>query len=94
MTCNGHVRAYSPFVINSNNIADDCIECARLLSRYEAATFEQAKLQNMLGIAQHIADPSSTHRLKLEAYQVMARQGMARSTFVHHQDTFHKSPTQ
>lgn len=69
----------------------ECLECARLLGKYEAATFEQAKIHNALGIAERSGDRTSTRRLTLDAYDVTSRQRNARAAFEQHRETCHRS---
>ena len=90
-SCNGNSHALVPYVINSYNIAEECGECAHLLCKYEAATFEQAKIHNALAIAEHLQDRLSTRLIKLEAYEVTARRSRVRSALVQHQRLAHHS---
>jgi hypothetical protein len=69
----------------------DCAKCVRLLSEYEAATFEQAKIHNALDIVQHREDRLSCRVLKLEAYAITARRNGAHAAFVQHQEIEHRS---
>ena len=89
-SCDGNSRAFLSSVISSYNIADECAECTYLLCKYEAATFEQAKIHNALDIAEYLQDRLSTRLIKLEAYEVTARRGSACSALVRHQRLAHR----
>ncbi len=67
----------------------ECLECDRLQSQYEAATFEQAKIHNALDIASQLRDPASTRRLTLEAYEVTARRRKTRAAVAQHRRAVH-----
>jgi hypothetical protein len=77
-------------VIGSDNLASECVECALLLGKYEAATFEQAKIHNAMDIARHLGDRLATRRLTLEAYEVTARRHTARAVLMQHRDAAHR----
>jgi len=76
--------------MSSNRMSDACLECALLLGKYEAATFEQAKIHNALDRAQHLNDPISARRLKLEAYDITARRRSSLDAYEQHQDAAHR----
>jgi hypothetical protein len=63
----------------------------RLLSEYEAATFEQAKIHNVLDTAQYREDRLSYRILKMEAYAITSRRSSAHLAFGRHQDEAHGS---
>jgi|ERR1700733_1758329 hypothetical protein len=90
-TCNGDACALSTVVTDSSLPIDECVECALLLTKYEAATFAQAKIQNALDIAQSLSDAPSLRRLTLEARDVAARRITARAAFLEHRDVAHLS---
>src|ERR1700735_3160747 len=69
---------------------DECVECARLLARYEAATFEQARIHNAFDLALNLGDYPSTRHIKLEAFAVTTRRNGARAEFVDHQAMAHR----
>jgi hypothetical protein len=75
----------------STSVADGCPECARLLSEYEAATFEQSKIHNALNIANHLRDRDGARRLTLDAYDVTARQRKARAALAEHHAAVHQT---
>jgi len=79
-------------VSSSYNILDECVECARLLSGYEAITFEQARVLNALESAEAIGDRMAIRRRKLEACEVTARQRAAREDLRRHRDSDHAIP--
>lgn len=91
VTCDGNSRACCLCVNSSYKIADKCMECVRLLSNYEAATFEQAKIHNALDTAQYREDRLAHRVLKMEAYAITSRRGSAHLAFVLHQDEAHGS---
>jgi len=72
-----------------SSTSSECLECDRLLSQYEAATFEQARVHNALEIANHIRDRAVTRRLTLEAYEVTARRRNARAALAEHHELIH-----
>ena len=74
----------------STGATDGCLECLELLSTYEAATFEQAKIHNALSIANHLRDRTAAKRLTLEAYEVTGRQRRARAALAEHQAMAHQ----
>jgi hypothetical protein len=87
MRYSGSARALSLVVSGAYEIKDDCTGCAYLLSKYEAATFEQARIHNELDLAERLRIP--TQSLKLEAYEVTARRNSARAAFQQHHQTAH-----
>jgi hypothetical protein len=87
----GRWRALSVIVSSSYNTTDGCADCARLLSKYEAITFEQARILNALATAFVIGDRIAIRRRKLEAYDVTARQRAACEALRGHQDLDHTS---
>lgn len=75
--------------MDSSRSLDNCAECALLLSKYEDATFELARIENTLDIAQHNFDIPSIRRFTGEAQDVAARHRAARAAFLQHRDTTH-----
>jgi hypothetical protein len=75
----------------NENWTTECVECARFLAKYEAATFEQARIHNALDLALLIGDYPSTRHIKIEAYAVTARRNNARAAFAEHQEAAHRS---
>lgn len=72
-----------------NPVIHQCPDCERLLSQYEAATFEQAKVHNALDAANYLRDPAITRRLTLEAYAVTACRRRARAALAQHHEAVH-----
>lgn len=70
-------------------MAGACVECALLLGKFEAATFEQARIHNALDRAQHFNDLISARRLKLEERYITARRRSSLDAYEHHQDAAH-----
>jgi hypothetical protein len=70
-----------------------CVECAHLLGKYEAATFEQAKLDSAWEMALYSNEPLSARLLYFEAELAAIRRSSARATFVQHQNAAHESVT-
>ena len=77
-------------MISSFVIPEDCVECARLWSKYEATTFEQAKLHNRLDTAQLLRDCPSIRRFTSEVYDVTTRRDTVRAIFRQHQNAVHQ----
>jgi hypothetical protein len=77
-------------MMSNGNTAAECIECSRLLARYEAATFEQARIHNALDLAERCGDYTSTRYLKLEAFAVTARRNDAHAAYVEHEKKDHR----
>jgi len=90
VTRNGNSRAWISVMNSSYDLADGCPKCVRLLSEYEAATFEQARIHNSLDIVQHCEDRLSSRVLKLEAYTITARRNGAHAAFLQHQEIEHR----
>ncbi len=72
----------------------DCQECDRLVSQYEAATFVQVKIHNQLDIACRLRDRALTRRLTLEAYEITARRTTAREALARHRQSAHAAVKQ
>lgn len=72
-----------------NSASSECPECDRLLSQYQSATFEQAKIHDALEEANYVRDRASTRRLTLEAYEVTSRRRGARAALAKHHETAH-----
>src|SRR5580698_2216304 len=68
---------------------DECAECARLLAKYEAATFEHARIHNAFDLANRLGDYTSTRRIRLEVEAVTALRHGAHAAFVQHQGRTH-----
>jgi hypothetical protein len=72
-----------------NPVISECPECGRLLSQYQAATFEQAKIHDALDEANYLRDRASSRRLTLEAYEVTSRRRGARAALARHHESAH-----
>jgi hypothetical protein len=75
--------------MDSNANIEQCLDCARLLGRYEALTFEQARIHNWLDLSRIGTDRKETKRLTLLAFDVTARRDEAREAFREHQVAGH-----
>jgi hypothetical protein len=82
------------FVMNDKNAAVECEQCIVLLSRYEAATFAEARLHNAQDIASHIGNPAEVRSLEIEAEAITARRTRLREALVLHEETNHGSAPQ
>lgn len=71
------------------NNSPECLECDLLLSRYESATFELARIHNALDIAERIGDGQVSRKLRLEAYDAAERKRIARSALARHRELTH-----
>jgi hypothetical protein len=76
-------------MVNYRTAYDECTECARLLAKYEAATFEDARIHSAFDLANRLGDFTSTRHIELEVAAVMARRYGARAAFVQHQGGLH-----
>ena len=81
--------AHGRSVITHCKLADQCVQCDVLLSLYESATFELAKIHNQIDTAEHGQDRALTRQLTLQAYEVAERLRRARSTLARHRETDH-----
>jgi hypothetical protein len=72
-------------MMSSRTTYDECAECVRLLAKYEAATFEDARIHNAFDLANRLGDYTSIGPMKLEVEAVTVRRYGARDAFVQHQ---------
>jgi hypothetical protein len=76
-------------MVNYRTAYDECTECARLLEKYEAATFEDARIHSAFDLANLLGDFTSARHIKLEVAAVTARRYGARAAFIQHQRGVH-----
>jgi hypothetical protein len=86
---NGDFYASILVLMSYGTTYDECAECMRLLAKYEAATFEDARIHNAFDLANRLGDYTSSRHIKLEVDAVTARRYGARAAFLQHQGGAH-----
>lgn len=81
-------------VIANERMVSHCVQCDILVSRYESASFELAKIHSDMDAAECQYDKAVSRRLTLQAYEAADRRRKARSALARHQDTDHNDISQ
>ena len=71
--------------INPVCVGDGCAECSRLLKRYEALTFEAARIDNRLALATCLHDPVAVEQMKQEALALDVWRKHTHAALIEHQ---------
>ena len=66
------------------NFVEDCPECKRLSGKYEAATIEWFRIQQQLGIAEHLRDPKTSAKIVSELASLAKVRQLMRASAEHH----------
>src|SRR5579871_4260070 len=84
-----NVYSFPAMVIPVMKATSECTACELFESRYEAATFDLARIHNALDIAEHLRDRDSIRKLTLEAFAISDRKRAARASYVRHRKDCH-----
>ena len=73
------------------NFVEECPACQRLSGQYEAATMEWFRVQNQLGIAEHLRDREASERIVSQLAAIAKRRQALRDQTNEHLAQSHPS---